>query len=50
MSNYLAVFTGNMNSPRFAAWMAMPEAERKAKEQEGIAAWGEKRKPVFTGE
>ena len=40
MTNYLAVFTGNMKSPRFAAWMAMPEAERKAKEQEGIAAWG----------
>jgi hypothetical protein len=38
-NTYLAVFTGSMTSPRFAAWMAMPEAERKAKEQEGIAAW-----------
>ena len=40
MSNYLAVFTGAKDSPRMKAWMAMPEAERKAKEQEGIAAWG----------
>jgi hypothetical protein len=40
MSNYLAVFLGSKDSPRMAAWMAMPEAERKAKEQEGIAAWG----------
>jgi hypothetical protein len=33
--------------------MAMPEAERKAKEQEGIAAWGawmEKHKDVVVGE
>jgi hypothetical protein len=37
---YLAVFLGNMNSPRMKAWMAMPEAERRAKEQEGMAAWG----------
>jgi hypothetical protein len=40
MNAYLAVFLGSKNSPRMAAWMAMPEAERKAKEQEGIAAWG----------
>ncbi|HWA90249.1 MAG TPA: YciI family protein [Rhizomicrobium sp.] len=39
MSNYLAVFVGGMDSPRMKAWMAMPDAERKAKEQEGIAAW-----------
>ena len=39
MSNYLAVFVGSRNNPRMAAWMAMPETERKAKEQEGIAAW-----------
>jgi hypothetical protein len=38
--NYLAVFVGNRNNPRMAEWMAMPEAARKAKEQEGIAAWG----------
>ena len=39
MTNYLAVFLGSKDNPRMAAWMAMPEAERKAKEQEGIAAW-----------
>jgi hypothetical protein len=53
MSNYLAVFTGAKDSPRMAAWMAMPEAERKAKEMEGIAAWGawmEKHKDVVVGE
>ena len=39
-SNYLAVFVGNMENPRAKAWFALPEAERKAKEKEGIAAWG----------
>ena len=38
-STFLAVFTGSRTSPRMQAWMAMPEAERKAKEMEGIAAW-----------
>ena len=36
---YLAIFVGSRNNPRMKAWMAMPEGERKAKEQEGIAAW-----------
>jgi hypothetical protein len=36
---YLAVFLGSKNSHRRAAWDALPEAERRAKEQEGIAAW-----------
>ena len=36
---YLAVFLGSKNNPRMAAWMALPEAERRAREQEGIAAW-----------
>jgi YCII-related domain len=39
-NTYLALFTGSMKTSRFAAWMAMPEAARKAKEQEGISAWG----------
>ena len=41
MSNdtYLAVFLGSKTSPKWTAWTAMPEAERKAKEQEGMAAW-----------
>ena len=36
---YLAVFLGSKNNPRMQAWMALPEAERRAKEQEGMAAW-----------
>ena len=36
---YLAVFLGSKESPRMKAWMALPEPERRAKEQEGIAAW-----------
>lgn len=39
-NTFLAVFLGSKDSPRMKAWMAMPEAERKAKEREGIAAWG----------
>jgi hypothetical protein len=37
MSNYLAVFVGTRDN--MTEWMAMPEADRKAKEREGIAAW-----------
>jgi hypothetical protein len=36
---YLAVFLGSKNSSKWAAWNAMSDAERKAKEQEGMAAW-----------
>ncbi len=36
---YLAVFLGSKSSPRMKAWMALPEVERRKKEQEGIAAW-----------
>jgi len=36
---YLAVFLGSKTSPRMAAWNALPEEERRAKMQEGIAAW-----------
>ncbi|MBV8093990.1 MAG: hypothetical protein JO110_12285 [Acetobacteraceae bacterium] len=36
---YLAVFLGSKNTPRMQAWMALPEAERRAKQQEGMAAW-----------
>ena len=36
---YLAVFLGSKTSPRREAWTALPEAERRAKEQEGVAAW-----------
>ena len=36
---YLAIFLGSKNSQRREAWDALPAAERRAKEQEGIAAW-----------
>jgi len=36
---FLAVYLGSMTGPKMTAWHAMPEAERKAKEQEGLAAW-----------
>jgi hypothetical protein len=38
-NTYLAVFTGSKTSPRRAAWDALPEGERRAREREGIAAW-----------
>jgi hypothetical protein len=36
---YLAVFLGSKTSAKRAAWNALSETERKAKEKEGIAAW-----------
>ncbi|MDQ0395834.1 hypothetical protein [Labrys monachus] len=36
---YLAVFLGSRTSPRMTAWLALPDAERRAREQEGMAAW-----------
>ena len=36
---YLAVFVGSKNSAKFAAWNALSETERKAREQQGMAAW-----------
>ena len=36
---YLAIFLGSKTSARFKAWMALPEAEQRAKGQEGLAAW-----------
>ena len=38
-NTFLAVFLGSKNNPRMKAWMALPEAERRAKEQQGMAAW-----------
>ena len=38
-NTFLAVFLGGKTSPRMKAWMALSEAERRAKEQEGIGAW-----------
>jgi hypothetical protein len=36
---YLAVFLGSKNSANWAAWNALSETERKAREVRGIAAW-----------
>ena len=36
---FLAVFTGSRTSPKMQAWLALPEAERKAKEKEGFMGW-----------
>ncbi len=38
-NSYLAVFLGSDSSPRRAAWDALPEGERRARETEGMAAW-----------
>ncbi len=38
-NTYLAVFLGSKSSPRRAAWDALSENERRAKERDGIAAW-----------
>jgi hypothetical protein len=36
---YLAIFTGSRTSARRSAWEALSDAERRAREQAGIAAW-----------
>ena len=36
---YLAVFVGSKASAKMAAWNALSETERKAKEKAGMAAW-----------
>ena len=36
---FLAVFLGSEDSQAYQDWTAMPEAERKAKEMEGVVAW-----------
>ena len=38
-NTYLAIFLGSKTSPKMAAWMALSDAERSAKEKQGIAAW-----------
>ena len=38
-NTYLAIFLGSKTSPQRQAWDALPEAERKGKEREGMAAW-----------
>lgn len=36
---YLAVFLGSRTNPRMKAWTELPESERRAREEEGMAAW-----------
>lgn len=36
---FLAVFLANRTSAKMAAWNALPEAERLARQQAGMAAW-----------
>jgi hypothetical protein len=36
---FLAVFLGSKTNPKWAAWNALPEAERREQERKGIAAW-----------
>ena len=38
-NTYLAIFLGSKTSEKMAEWNALSEAERLAKQQEGIAAW-----------
>ena len=38
-NTFLAVFLGSKASRNMTAWNALPAAERKKKEQQGIAAW-----------
>ena len=51
-NTYLAVFLGSKTSPRRKAWDALPAADRKTREREGIAAWHawtEKHKDAIVG-
>lgn len=36
---FLAVYTGGPTGPSMAAWNALSDAERQARQQEGMAAW-----------
>ena len=36
---FIAVFLGNKTSPQMKAWNALSEGDRRAREQQGMAAW-----------
>jgi hypothetical protein len=38
-NTFLAVFLGSKTSARATAWFALSDADRRAKEQQGMAAW-----------
>ena len=49
---FLAIFLGSKTSPRMTAWNSLPEEVRRAKMQEGIAAWkawAEKHRAAIVG-
>ena len=50
IGTYLAVFTSNKTSPRWQAWYAMSEEQRRAKDVDGLAAlkaWDEKHRDAI---
>jgi hypothetical protein len=50
--SFLAVFLGSKTTPKMAEWNALPEAERLARQQAGIAAWNgwvEKHRAAIVG-
>jgi len=52
-ATYLAVFLSNKTSPRWTAWYAMSEEERRAKDVEGLAAlkaWDERHRDAIVYE
>jgi len=49
---FLAIFLASKTSARMAAWNSLPEEVRRAKMQEGIAAWkawAEKHRAAIVG-
>lgn len=49
-NTFLAVFLSNKTGPRWQVWYAMTEAERRAKDEEGLAAlaaWDEEHQDVI---
>jgi hypothetical protein len=38
-NTFLAVFLGSKTSAKATAWFALSDADRRAKEQQGMAAW-----------
>lgn len=48
--HYLAVFTSDKTGPRWRAWYAMSEEDRRARDEEGLAAlaaWDEAHRDVI---
>lgn len=49
-NTYLAVFTSNKDGPRWQAWYALSEEERRTRDEEGLAAlraWDEAHRSVI---